>query len=245
MWLDQLEAFLDGELAAEETRAVERHLRECGSCSADAFGRVRLKRAVHVAGRRFSPPAALRKRIEKQMAPARRASRQRWWIPALAGTAAAAIVAAVLLVGPRSEAGFQEVADLHTTALASSSPVDVASSDRHTVKPWFQGRLPFAFNLPELAGSEFKLLGGRAAFVRQQPAAHLLFQARKHFLSVFILRDVPDAQAAFGGDSAQSRWSFQTATWAQNGLRYVVISDAGQADVNALAALLKAAGAGT
>ena len=81
---------------------------------------------------------------------------------------------------------FSEVADLHVATLASSSPVDVVSTDRHTVKPWFQGRIPFAFNLPELQNTDFTLLGGRVTYLDQVPGAQLIYDIRKHHISVFI-----------------------------------------------------------
>ena len=76
------------------------------------------------------------------------------------------------------------MADLHVSDLASANPYDVVSSDRHTVKPWFQGKIPFAFNLPEFAGTEFTLLGGRLVYLHQQPAAQLVVGVGKHRISV-------------------------------------------------------------
>ena len=134
-----------------------------------------------------------------------------------------------------------EVADLHVATLASSSPVDVVSSDRHTVKPWFQGKIPFSFNLPELGGSDFTLVGGRMAYLRQAPGAELIFQVRKHQISVFIFQE----QALHDGLSLWNRPSqltFSLDTWAQGGLRYIVVGDASEGDVAALSRLLKAAG---
>ena len=82
-------------------------------------------------------------------------------------------------LGPAESQVFSEIADLHVATLASSSPVDVISTDRHTVKPWFQGKIPFAFNLPELQNSEFSLLGGRMTYLDQTPGAHLIYDAAK------------------------------------------------------------------
>jgi anti-sigma factor RsiW len=244
-WRGQLEPFLDGELSPAETRALDIHLQDCAACSANALSRARLKRAVHVAGRRFVAPPGLRLRVQQQIAQEPHRRWQRAWMPALAGLAAvmALALAASLMGGGSSRPQFQEIADLHTTALASSSRVDVVSSDRHTVKPWFQGKLPFSFNLPELAGTDFTLVGGRAAFVEQQPAAHLVFQSKKHLFSAFILREGPETKSSFGKESAGRQASFSTATWTQDGLRYVVISDASEAQVKALMELLQKAGA--
>ena len=94
-------------------------------------------------------------------------------------------------VGTRSgrDQVFSEIADLHVATLASSSPVDVISTDRHTVKPWFQGKIPFAFDLPELQNSEFSLLGGRMTYLDQTPGAHLIYDVRKHHISVFVFQE--------------------------------------------------------
>ena len=84
-----------------------------------------------------------------------------------------------------------EIADLHVTELASTNPVDVVSTDQHTVKPWFAGKLPFSFNIPELQNSDFTLVGGRVAYFQHSPGAQLLFKLRKHQLSVFIFKEEP------------------------------------------------------
>ena len=91
--------------------------------------------------------------------------------------------------GPAADQVFSEIADLHVATLASSSPVDVISTDRHTVKPWFQGKIPFAFDLPELQNSEFSLLGGRMTYLDQTPGAHLIYDVRKHHISVFVFQE--------------------------------------------------------
>ncbi len=86
------------------------------------------------------------------------------------------LVAGIFTLSVRSSASHQqhtysELADLHVTALASANPVDVVSSDRHTVKPWFEGKIPFTFNLPELQDSELTLVGGRIAYLGQSPGS--------------------------------------------------------------------------
>ncbi|HEY7353791.1 MAG TPA: anti-sigma factor, partial [Terriglobales bacterium] len=108
----------------------------------------------------------------------------------------------------------------------------------HTVKPWFQGKLPFTFNLPELAGSEFRLIGGRMAYIEQNPAAQLLFGIRKHQISVFIFEDSDTFAQSFGNGTSQ-RLDFNVESWSQRGLRYVVVSDGSMADIEALSTLLR------
>src|ERR1700681_3588703 len=112
-------------------------------------------------------------------------------LPAALSTLAVASLLTTYLGVERSrrEQAYSEIADLHVAALASSSRVDVVSSDRHTVKPWFQGKIPFAFDLPEVQNSEFSLLGGRMTYLGQTPGAHLIYQVRKHEISVFVFRE--------------------------------------------------------
>jgi len=140
---------------------------------------------------------------------------------------------------------YSEIADLHVATLASSSPVDVISTDRHTVKPWFQGKIPFAFNLPELQNSEFSLLGGRMTYLDQTPGAHLIYDVRKHHISVFVFqeRSLSLKLSARLDDNSLSpkQLPFNMETWSQGGLRYFVIGDASAADIDSLAKLFKAA----
>ena len=129
-----------------------------------------------------------------------------------------------------------ELADLHVSALASATPVDVISSDRHTVKPWFEGKIPFTFNLPELQGTSFELLGGRVSYLEQSPGAELDLKTRKHQISVFIFQDraVPAGISA----NADAR-SFHIENWKQGELRYFAIGDVGTDDLRGLRDLLE------
>jgi anti-sigma factor RsiW len=242
-WKARLDTYLDGEVPQQEIRTFDAHVRNCPSCSADALSRVQLKRAIQVAGKRFTPSAEFRIRMQQNMAPKRRRSFRLGWTLA----AAAAVVLVVgtwtsTYLGNRSGTGqvFSEIADLHVATLASSSPVDVISTDRHTVKPWFQGRIPFAFNLPDLQNSEFSLLGGRMTYLEQTPGAHLIYDVRKHHISVFVFQE--RSLPARLSDSAPQpdKLSFNMETWSQGGLRYFVIGDASAADIDRLAKLFKA-----
>ena len=139
------------------------------------------------------------------------------------------------------EQAMTELLDLHVAIAASSNPVDVVSSDRHTVKPWFQGKLPFAFNLPELANTPYTLIGGKLVFLGRNPSAQLLFSVRKHDLSVFIAeqnRSFPMLDSRVHSDREKG---FSTESWVRDGLRYVIISDTSPQDVRALGELLRSA----
>jgi len=244
----KLATYLDGELPPDEMKAVDAHVRTCPSCAADLLGQVQLKRALQSAGRRYTPSSEFRIRVRRQIAS--RPKRSTWSAWLTAATVVAVLVIASLAaayLGQRRlerEQAFSELADLHVAALASANPVDVVSTDRHTVKPWFQGKLPFTFNLPDLQTSQFVLVGGRVTYLGQAPGAHLIFHIRKHQISVFIFQD-RDLRVGLGSvPGARKRHSFEVDTWSQDGLRYFVIGDASAADIQDLAARLRASESG-
>jgi len=223
--------------------SFDAHVRSCPSCSVDALTRVQMKRAIQAAGKRYTPGAEFRKRMQQKIAAK---PQHRFGL----GWTFAAAAAVILVVGTLTSAYlgarsgrdqvFSEIADLHVATLASSSPVDVISTDRHTVKPWFQGKIPFAFNLPELQNSEFSLLGGRMTYLEQTPGAHLIYDVRKHHVSVLVFQE-RSLPARLDENSVSKKHPFNMETWSQGGLRYFVIGDASAADIDGLAKLFKAA----
>jgi anti-sigma factor RsiW len=243
-WVEKLDAYLDGELSTAETLALDAHLRGCTSCAAEALSRVQMKRAIKIAGQRFTPSAEFKARMAAKLAP-KPASRWNlaWAFPAVA---LALLLVTVLLTGltdrrSRQQTLVSELTDLHVSTLASASPVDVVSTDRHTVKPWFQGKVPFTFNLPELGNTPFQLLGGRVTYLEQVPGAHLIYQIRKHEISVFIFPEKSFPGGLPANPSGQN--AFHVVTFSQGGLRYFVLGDTGAADLDALANLLREAAA--
>jgi anti-sigma factor RsiW len=245
-WRDKVELYVDGELASAEAGELNVHMRGCSECSADALETVQLKRAVSAAGKRYQPDPAFRARMMKTVsAKPRRNTSWLWKIVAI--PALSVIIASIAVnwyVGRESARRHQlysELADLHVAALAGTSPVDVVSSDRHTVKPWFQGKIPFSFNLPELQGTEFTLLGGRVSYLAQTPGAQLIYQIRKHEVSVFIFQDRGEETASLPSGPVHEL-SFNMENWTQNGLRYFVVGDVNAEDIQALSKLLRDAG---
>src|ERR1051325_7513495 len=217
-WTEKLDTYLDGELPASEMSALDSHVRSCSDCAAEVLGRIQLKRAVQTLGKRFTPSAEFRERIQKMSATNKPQRHWSWQMAAIA--AVFLVVLGISLVRVKHENYarqiYSEIADLHVSTLASHSPVDVVSTDRHTVKPWFEGKIPFSFNLPELQNSEFSLIGGRVAYFEQNPGAQVIYYIRKHQISVLIF---PDA-SRLPSDSGVSRHStFEMQTWTQSNLR--------------------------
>jgi len=245
-WSDKLDAYVDGELPVPEASALARHLRECPNCALDAFERVQMKRSVAIAGKRYEPTSQLRNKIEHSIkAPSRGAIPWAWRIVALPALLILIISLSMSFYvrheKTQRDRVYSELADLHVATLASATPVDVISTDRHTVKPWFEGKIPFSFNLPELQGTDLTLVGGKVAYLAQTPGAQLIYRLRKHEISVFIFQDRGAETASWGTDPL-SQLSFTFETWTKNGLRYFVVGDVSAQDMDSLSKLLRDAG---
>jgi anti-sigma factor RsiW len=238
-----LTQYLDGELSPNQVSALQQHIGECPRCAAEVSELVFLKRSLRPARARFTPSAKFRRKIQQQIAK----PQQSWWktrfVLTLATAAVFLVIASVLwMQHSRRTDSLSEVADLHVGALASANPVDVVSTDRHTVKPWFQGKIPFSFNIPELAGTEFTLLGGRLVYLHQQPGAQLIFNMRKHEISVLIFQKTAEiAHALPAGSGIGRRSSFNVETLDAQELRFVVIGDADATEIRKLAQMIKIA----
>lgn len=236
-----LAAYLDGEVQSEQGNALEQHLRTCATCAAEVASMLSVRRSMRAAKSRFTPSAQFRQKVQSQVAPKRRSFRSARFLPiALAALAILAVALVLTRQNIVQADAFREVADLHTGDLASANPYDVVSSDRHTVKPWFQGHIPFAFNLPEFSGTEFTLLGGRLVYLHQQPAAQVVVGMRQHRISVLILQDSAALASAFPlSTGVDMRNSFNVETWSHQGLRFFVIGDAEKPEIRHLAEALQ------
>jgi anti-sigma factor RsiW len=190
---------------------------------------------------RFKPPGDLAKRIHLALQPAgkaeevrtasavsvprkRRSARLSW---AWTSIAAAAVLVAMVAwrVGPMtfrpSPEDFlaQEVLASHVRSLMASHLTDVPSSDQHTVKPWFNGRLDFSPPVKDLSAEGFPLVGGRLDYLEDRPIAALVYQRRKHFINLFIWPSPPSKQKSF------TRQGYNLFRWAQSGMTYWAVSD--------------------
>ncbi len=220
-----LGGLLDGELDAANAAAVEEHLKTCPGC-AQAYGRMQaLRRLIGAAGVRESAPPSLRARIEADIeaapAPARPA---RAWLPWSVSAATAAIAASLALAVmlPSHELAVQdEVVSGHIRSLEVSHLMDVASTDRHTVKPWFNGRLDFGLPTPDLAARGFPLAGGRLDYLHQRTAAALVYRRRQHVINVFVW----PARNGEAPSGAARRRGYSIVYWTAGGLEFWAVSD--------------------
>jgi anti-sigma factor RsiW len=206
-----LSALADGELSTDQLTAANEHLAGCPACTSDALAQSLLKSATARAGRRYELGPQLQQQLAKLAAqttlpaespslrsPDAPASRSVWW-SGLRGWSVAAVlilvcVSIVVLQRTTGRAGIAsaartalvtEVCDQHIATLAASLPPQVISTDRHTVKPWFQGKLPFSFNLPDKLPADTTLDGANLTYLHNQPVAQLLYSIGRHRVSVF------------------------------------------------------------
>jgi anti-sigma factor RsiW len=228
-WQEKIGLFVDDELQPADQQEISAHLSGCSECTAAVAEQLALKKAVRVAANRYAAPPDLHAAVYRQLHPHARVSP--WWKWGMSAVCALLLVALGYALWPRSSgknAMLAELVDQHVIALSSANPVDVVSEDRHTVKPWFQGRLPYTFNLPELAGSNYKLLGGKMAYAQQKPGAELLYSVGPHKISVFIFEEQGNRKAP------SSRSSFNIKSWDENGLKFYLVTDASDAEASPL-----------
>lgn len=203
---------------------------------------------------RYGAPAGLQERIGAALqaaeAPAATtAAKPRWqkWLP-MAAAFACGMIAAVGInffhfsqfPGEEDELLTQEVVASHVRSLMGSHLADVASSDQHTVKPWFAGKLDFSPPVADLAADGFALTGGRLDYIGQRPVAALIYRHRGHWINVFVWPS-PGATAHGGGAPGApiSRQGFNLIGWRQGEMQFRAISDINAADLSGFAKLLQ------
>ena len=249
-WQTRVEAYVDAELSPHDMAGFRAHAASCTECASTALALIEAKGALRRAGHRYVASPGLRAQIAAGTAAQtsevtnkqepRKPTVLSWPKWALATAAVALLAAGLFFFAARTKhpGSLAEFADLHVADLASTNPVEVVSTDRHTVKPWFQGRIPFTFDLPDLQGSPFALIGGRVAYFHQEPGAQLIFSYQRHMISAFIFRDTPQLAISQSALSDRST-SFNLQTWTRDGLRYVLVSDVNAATLQQLAELLQ------
>jgi anti-sigma factor RsiW len=237
----QLTAFVDGELAASDADGIQRHLADCHPCSLRALSATQLKAATARAAQRFTAPPETLVRLTAQLR-SHEPKRAPHVYPSriIAWTAlAASLVLALSVFGWRqfhqANALSAELLDQHLATLSAGASPEVLSTDRHTVKPWFQGKLPFSFNLPPSLPADTTLKGGDLTYLNGQPAALLLFTIHKHEVSVFLTQR---SGAAIAAIPSTTRSGFDIHYASTHDLRIVAVSDVNPADLELLLSAL-------
>lgn len=238
---ERVSAFIDGELSSSDMTRLDQHLAACHSCAMRIVSAMQLKAASARASERVvAPPDALSRltrqiRSEQPQKVARLDPFRSWpWV-----ALAASLILVASLIGWRetrkSNTLATELLDQHLAVLSSDASPQVISSDRHTVKPWFQGKLPFSFNLPDALPAGATLRGADLSFLHGQPAALLLFTIGKHQVSVFVTQKPFDERALLSPE-IQSGFVIQSAN--THDLRFTAISDVNPSDLALLISAL-------
>ena len=232
-----LPAHTDRELGVRESVEIERHLDSCAACQAEFARQTGLAAAIKEHAAYHQPPRHLEHRIRAALpvdqAPVAHTPRWRWnWLNA--GAALASVFALVWSVGlymmlPSADDRLaEELVTSHVRSLMANHLVDVASSDQHTVKPWFNGKLDFSPIVADLAAQGFPLIGGRLDYVNERPVAALVYQHRKHFINLYVWPTAAHSEAPM---QAKSRQGYNITHWAEQGMTYWAVSDLNQEEI--------------
>ena len=221
-----IHALIDGELDAGHARDVEAHVAGCANCAAQLAALRELRGAMPVQGLRYAAPASLRGRIERAMPSPVKTDRRALLKGFLAGgtlsALAAASVGVVILRQDRDGIVLCEAISAHLRALQADHLTDVLSTNQHTVKPWFNGRIDLAPPVVDLTAQGFTLIGGRLDFIDGKPAAAIVYRRRIHVINLFVR---PGAEGASSAPEFQVVQGFNVIRWTDNGLALLAISD--------------------
>src|SRR6266545_245473 len=220
-----LGAHLDNELDVRSSLELEAHLRDCAACRAELVGLRTLQESARAHLTRFAPSAALEARLATAVRGPRR-PRRAWLAGAGAMLGAAALLFVFLRPGHGNERRLgDEIVDAHTRSLLADHATDVQSSDQHTVKPWFNGKVPFGVPVSDFAASGFPLVGGRLDYVGGREVAVLVYRRRNHLVNAFVW-----PQAADAAPTELAERGYAVLHFARGGLAWWLVSDASPAD---------------
>ena len=250
-----LHAHLDGQLEVANSRVVDEHVAGCAACAEESAALRALGERLRAQAERPEPPAGFEERLRASLRaavaagdaasaarPVRRAAfvalvPRRVFIPLAAAVLVLAWFAGFQAGRPGArERTFDQLVALHVRSTNPSGAIEVASSDRHTVNPWFQGRVPFGVGARDFAEQGFALLGGRVETLDGAPVAALVYRHGAHVVTVVVARSaVADSEPRWSDEAG-----YRLATWRAAGLERIVVSDADRAGLEAFVALLRA-----
>ncbi len=245
--------YLDGELDLSRTIEIEAHLQTCADCAREIEQQQALRSALQRGSLAYAAPAALREKIQASLRSAAPSAETReassaWrplailrWAGAFAVLALCTITAWQFVPGLHGPANNQqitaEILDSHVRSLEANHLMDVVSTDQHTVKPWFDGKLDFSPPVEDLASDDFPLVGGRLDYLEGRQVAALVYQRRKHFINVFVW---PEASGSNVTPASEARQGYNIMRWSSGGFQFWAVSDVSATDLAEFVRLLQA-----
>jgi anti-sigma factor RsiW len=238
----RVQAYFDGETDAAASATIEQHLETCAECRALFEELDQVRSLMRSGGAPLIVPAPLRARIMDDLDRQSRVPRARpFWIGVLSGVGGSAIAAALalLIIAPIRNGRLENelIAD-HTHALMSAHLIDVVSTDQHTVKPWFAGRIDISPVVADFAPQGYRLVGGRVDELGRRRAAVVVYRHGAHVINVFswaITSDAIPQDTTLNG--------YHLAFWKAGNLGYCAVSDTGWSELRQLVTLLREQGA--
>jgi anti-sigma factor RsiW len=242
----QMDAYVDGELAPRDARELETHLKECRDCARLHDARIALGTAIRAEIPALRAPDELRTRVRGALTAAanptasRRVTQPSWrWIALAASLALVAVGSwGVATNRAAGNALADEVLTSHVRSLMPGHLTDVVSSDQHTVKPWFNGKLDFSPAVYDFAGRGYPLIGGRLDYLAGRSVAALVYGRRQHLINVFLW---PRSAGTSGGADVSTRQGYHLLHWTTPEDTYWVASDLGLAELRDFVQLLRGA----
>jgi len=237
--------YVDGELDLVKSLEIEEHLKSCDAC-AQTYEQIRgLRSSLTNNALRFEPPSGFERRVRsalrKQDDASAKPSFLRWrWLPAGAALMSALlvliVVAGMLRRPSSSDVVAQEIVSSHVRSMMASHLLDVESSDQHTVKPWFEGKLDFSPPVKDLKAQGFPLNGGRLDYIGNRPVAVLVYKHGQHPINLFVW---PSDGTPMTNQQASVHQGFNLIRWSNEGMSYWVVSDLNLAELQQFVQLLQ------
>lgn len=244
--VELIPGYIDQELGLSDSLIVERHLQSCEECQREAREQSTVNALLKKDATYFDAPAYLAKRIDTLLP--KDSARSRWskywnvnWLNA--GAVMATVFAAAWSIGlylsvpSNQERLTEEVIASHVRSLQVDHLSDVTSSDQHTVKPWFNGKLNFAPPVADLAPHGFPLVGGRLDYINSRPVAVLIYRHNQHPINLYVWPSSNKDAAPQAGE----RQGYHLLRWSLDGMEYWAVSDVTANDLRRFAELVRAA----
>jgi anti-sigma factor RsiW len=243
--------YLDGELDLSRTIEMETHLRVCAECAQELERLQALRAALQRGSLAYAAPAALRERIQSSLRASSgtdvQESKIKWPSLNFWQLAGAFVLLALISISGwqwtarlRAPSSDQQIAaevfSSHVRSLEGNHLMDVVSTDQHTVKPWFDGKLDFSPPVEDLASDGFPLVGGRLDYLEGRQVAALVYQRRKHFINVFVW---PSAAGSSSTQTIEPRQGYNMIRWSRSGFQFWAVSDVSAQDLAEFVRLLE------